>query len=76
MAEEMLDEFRVDAATKEEGGAGVPEVVEANIRETGTFQERLEVTIHHVLGVERGTLDGGENEVGILVERPGLELLL
>jgi hypothetical protein len=63
----MLYEFRVDAAPQEQGGAGVPEVVPANRGQTSTLEQRLEVAVDHVLGVQRGTLARGENEVRIFV---------
>ena len=48
----MLDQFRVDAPTQQQGGAGVPEVVSANKWKILLLEERLEVAVDHVLGVQ------------------------
>jgi hypothetical protein len=40
----------------------VPQVVEADIGETGAPQEGLEVAVHHVLGVQRRALTCGGYE--------------
>jgi hypothetical protein len=47
----MLDQFRVDAAPQEQGGAGVTEVVSANRGETLSLEEWLEVAVDYVLSV-------------------------
>jgi hypothetical protein len=62
VTEKMLHEFRVDAAPQKEGGAGVSEIVPADWGDTRMLEERLEVTVDHVLGVQRDALARGENE--------------
>ena len=54
--EQVLDQFRVDATPQEQGCAGVPEVVPADRGEACAVEERLEVAVHHVLGVQRRAL--------------------
>ena len=63
----MLDQFRVNAAPKKQSSACVPEIMPANRGETSTLQERLEVAVDYVLGVEGSTLTCGEKEVRIVV---------
>ena len=67
--EKMLYEFRVDAAPQKQRGAGVPEIVPADRGEACTPEERLEVAVDYVLGVQGSTLARGENEVRVLVIR-------
>jgi hypothetical protein len=40
----------------------VTEIVPAYIGQTGAFQERLEMAVDDVLGVEESTLTRGENK--------------
>jgi hypothetical protein len=47
----------------------VPEIVEAYVRQCGTFEERLEVLVSDVPGIEGLARLGCENEPGILVIR-------
>jgi hypothetical protein len=44
--------------------------VEADFREAGSFEQRLEGTLHDVLRVESRTDIGGEDEAAIFLE-PG-----
>ncbi len=44
--------------------------MEADLREVGPFEQRLEGTLHDVLGVERRTDVGGEDQAAVFVE-PG-----
>ncbi len=48
MPEQLGDYLRVNALRQQQGGAGVPEVVEAYLRQPGTPEERLEVAGHEV----------------------------
>jgi hypothetical protein len=57
----------VNAAPQKQGSASVPEIVPANRREIYALEERLEVAVHYVLSVLRGTLSCGENEVRVFV---------
>ncbi len=52
VAQKLLDQLRVYASAQEQGGAGVPKVVEAYLRQTGPFEERLEGTLDKILGVD------------------------
>jgi hypothetical protein len=52
----------------------VPEIVPADKREILLLEERLEVAVNDVLGVEGCTLASGENELRVLVGA-GPELL-
>jgi hypothetical protein len=47
----VLNQLRVHATPQEQGGAGVPEVVEADRGETRMLKERLEVAVDLVLSV-------------------------
>ena len=62
VSEKMLHEFRVDAAPKKEGSAGMTEIVPADRGEVCLLEERLEVAVDYVLGVLRGAPARGENE--------------
>jgi hypothetical protein len=57
----VLDQFWVDAASQEQCGARVPEVVPTDGGEARFLEERFEVAVHHVLGVERRALARGED---------------
>ncbi len=46
------DYLRVDVAGEQQRGAGVPEVVEADLREPGPLQQRLEAVLRDVAAVE------------------------
>jgi len=52
----------MNAAPKEQGGASMTEVVPADKGEACLLEERLEVAVDDVLGVQRGALACGENE--------------
>jgi len=45
----------------------VPEIVPADKREILLLEQRLEVAVDDVLGVQRGALACGENEPRVLV---------
>jgi len=51
--EEPLHELGVDAAAQEQGGADVPEIVEAYLRKTSLPQERFKRPFYEILGVEK-----------------------
>ena len=52
VAEEFLNEFRMNAAWQEQRSAGVPEVVETHVRKSGLLQERCEATVPEVRGIK------------------------
>jgi hypothetical protein len=58
-----LDQLRIYVTGEQEGSAGVPEVVPADGGKARCFEERFEVAIDHVLGVQRSALARGENEI-------------
>jgi hypothetical protein len=58
----VLDQFRMDAAPQKQRGACVPEIVPADRGEIRAIEQRLEVAVDYVLGVQRGALACGENE--------------
>lgn len=70
--EHLGDDLRVDALREQQGGAGVPQVVEANVRQPRLLEERLEVPRDEVLRVvgryvsewPSGGLDPGEGDAG------------
>jgi hypothetical protein len=66
--QELLDELRVDVPLEEEGGACMPEIVEGDLRQTRTLQERREATLSEVGGAYRGSGCGSEDEALILVD--------
>ena len=57
VSQELLHELGMDASSQEQGGAGVPEVVEAYFGQTGILEERFEGPVYEVFGV-----DGRSNE--------------
>jgi hypothetical protein len=62
MSQSILDDLGVDVLPCQQRGARVPQVVEADIGETGAPQEGLEVAVHYVLGVQRRALTCGGYE--------------
>ena len=74
--ETLLGYFEVHALAEKERGAGVTEVVEADVGKTGAPEQGLEASVDDVLGVYRSPDLRGEDEVLILVEITHLELLL
>jgi hypothetical protein len=63
VAEQVLDDLRVDALGQEQACGGVPQVVEADATQTGSLQDRMEGALD-VLLVERRSAARGEDEVG------------
>jgi hypothetical protein len=63
---EMLDVLRVRATSKQDRQAGMPEIVPVYIGQTGSLQERLEVAVDNVLGVEGSALARGEHKPVVL----------
>jgi hypothetical protein len=59
---QRLDQFGVDTSPQEQSGARVPEILPADRGETRVLEERLEVPVDNVLGVERSTFPGREYE--------------
>jgi hypothetical protein len=74
VSQEVLDHLRVNAATEQQGGTCVAEVVPTDEGEARFLEERLEVAVHHVLGVRRRSGRGGEYEAPIVVASTGLLL--
>jgi hypothetical protein len=62
VAQQFLDELRVDTTRQEQGRARVPEVVEAHVRKTRALQERSEAALPEVRGVDRRPGVGPEDE--------------
>src|SRR5215211_2229353 len=56
------------ALCEQQGGAGVPEVMEANVRQSGPPQKRLEGAVTEVRWVDEGAVLRGEDEAAGLVE--------
>jgi hypothetical protein len=68
--EKMLHESRVDATPQKQGSARVPEVVPTDGGEASAPEERLEVAVDYVSGIQRGGLACDENEPWVLVINP------
>jgi len=65
--QKVLNQFRMNAASQKQRGAGVPEVVPANRGEIRMLKERLDVAVDYVLGIEGSTFACSENEVRVFV---------
>jgi hypothetical protein len=59
---EVLNVLRVGATSEQDREAGVPQIVPTDRGETSVLEERLEVPVNYVLGVEGSTFPGGEHE--------------
>jgi len=62
MSEHLRDYLRVDVLREQERGAGVPETVEADLREPGALEEPGEVPVSEVRGVDYAPDLVGEDE--------------
>ena len=56
MPKRFLNIGRVGATGEQQGGVGVPEIVPPYVRQPRPLEERLEVAVDDVLGVERRAL--------------------
>ncbi len=56
-----MKDFRMLAGLQPERGEGVPEIVEADVWEVGTLEERLEVPRGEVVAVHRATAQRRES---------------
>ena len=68
MSQELLDELRVNVTAQQQRGAGVPEVVKADLRQPCPRQERRERTLAQVGRVNKSSDLAGEDEALILIE--------
>ena len=59
MSQEVLDHLRVHAATEQQRGASVAEVVPAYVWQASVAEQGLEVAVDEVLSVNR-RVDGGD----------------
>ncbi len=59
--QKLLNELWVGALRKQQGSAGVPEVVEADVRQPGTLEQRLEAAITEIRGVDEGLIEMTSN---------------
>jgi hypothetical protein len=65
--EKFLNQLDVYALTKHQGGARMAQVVQADIRQACTGQDRLKATSNQVSGVHRRALSRRKDEPLILV---------
>ena len=68
MAQEFLHELGVDATGEQDGGARVPEIVEADVRQFGSLEKRLEQGPGYVVGIQGPPAVGTKDEPVILPE--------
>ena len=59
VSQEVLDQLGVDATLEEERGAGVPEIVEGNVREPRAFEKRREGPLAEVRGIDEAVALSG-----------------
>jgi hypothetical protein len=62
MPKRFLNIGRVGATGQQKGGVGVPEIMPAYRWQLRPLEQRLEVTVYDVLGVERGALARSEHK--------------
>lgn len=70
MAQKLLNDLRVHVFGQQHRRTGVPEVMEADVGESGLLQERGEAPLAQVGGVYRAAGAGGKDMALILVEVP------
>jgi hypothetical protein len=75
VSEQLLNDLGMDSPAKEQRGAGVPEVVEAYLGQSGPIKERFEGALDEVLGVEGRADPRGEDQAVIFVETSESHLL-
>ena len=76
MPREVLNVLGVNPPREQQREAGMPQVVPAYAGQSRASEQRLEVAVDHVLGVERRPQTGGEDETVVLVRAARSELLL
>jgi hypothetical protein len=76
VAQKLLHELGVDVPLEEQRRAGVPQVVESNLRESGTLEGRREGSLAEVGGVNEVVTFAREDEVLVLVTDTVPQLLL
>ena len=72
VSERLLHVGRVRPPREQEGSVSVPEIMPSYVGQPCPLEERFEVAVDYVLGVERGALARGENEPRVLVVKPPL----
>jgi len=78
VAEHFADDLGMDPRREQQRGRGVPQVVEANLRQAEALEQRVELALQRVLRVERAAVAGGEDEVQVaplLAGSPAVVLL-
>ena len=76
VTERLLNHFGVGADREHQGGAGVTQVVEADVWESGASKQRLEGPVHEVVATHGRTQPRRKDEIVILLEpEEGLPLL-
>lgn len=68
VSKELLNDLWVDASPQKQRGARMPEIMEADLRETRLPQQRLEGTLYEILGVEGRPVLGREDQAVIFVK--------
>ena len=72
VSEHLGDDLGVDVLREQQRGAGMAEVVKANLWQPRVLQERLEGAVAEVRGVYDGLGLGGEDQASRLLERSQL----
>ena len=62
MPKRLLNIGRVGATGQQQGGVGVPEIMPAYRWQPCLLEQRLEVAVDDVLGIQGSSLARGENE--------------
>jgi hypothetical protein len=73
---EVLNELGMYVSAEKQSEARVPQVMPAYVGQPRSPEQRLEMAVDDVLGVERCTLGGGEDEPRVLVRTARPQLLL
>lgn len=76
VAQALLRHLGVNALREHQGGAGVAQVVKANVRQSCPLQERFEGAVDEILGIYGCADGGGEHKGVVLVACAEDELLL
>jgi hypothetical protein len=70
MTKDFLDNLQLLALEQQQGGAGVSQIVEAQVRQPGALQDAREVSID-VPGLQRGADAARENEIMLVPKHVG-----
>jgi hypothetical protein len=73
VSQKLLHELRFHPLGEEDRGTGMPQVVEADVRQSSLLEERLEAAPVYVGRLERGADLRGEHQPPIPIQRPGLQ---